>query len=87
MVDEGQDSPSSRVIDLRRANREVGLSEQQLWSRYFALGGMAMPYELEAYMEGILPLASHEHDVLVHALNERSMELGSPRRWPYAEET
>ena len=48
---------------------------------------MAMPYELEAYMEGILPLASHEHDVLVHALNERSMELGSPRRWPYAEET
>jgi len=45
-----------------------------------------MPDELEAYVEGIVELAPHEYDVVVHALNERSMELGSDRRWPYSEE-
>ena len=28
--------------------------------------------------------APGEHDILVHALNERSMELGMARRWAYS---
>ena len=71
---------------LGSARREVGLTPSELWGRYFALGGMAMPDELEAYVEGIVELAPHEYDVVVHALNETSMELGSDRRWPYSEE-
>ena len=61
----------------------MGLSQDELWERYFALGGAATPDEFEAYVDGFLTPAPHEYDVMVHALNERSMELGSDRRWPY----
>lgn len=67
------------------ARREVGLSQDELWMRYFALGGTAMPTEFEAYVVGALAPGHGEHDVLVQALNERSMELGSARRWRYAD--
>ncbi len=52
--------------------------------RYFALGGAAMPVEFEACLSGILDLPRGERHVLVHALNERAMELGLTRRWPYS---
>ena len=68
------------------ARRDVGLSQDELWVRYFALGGSAMPTEFEAYVVGALEPAQGDHDMLVHALNERSMELGSERRWRYADE-
>ncbi len=54
--------------------------------RYFALGGAAMPTEFEAYLAGALTPGAAERDILVHALNERSMELGSARRWRYSDE-
>ncbi|MCU1451783.1 MAG: phosphatase [Acidimicrobiales bacterium] len=68
------------------ARRDVGLSQDQLWVRYFALGGVAMPAEFEAFVVGALEPGRGERDILVHALNERSMELGSDRRWPYTED-
>ena len=73
--------------DLNDARQAVGLSQDELWMRYFALGGAAMPTEFEAYLNGALEPERSEHDILVHALNERSMELGSERRWPYSEES
>jgi hypothetical protein len=76
----------SQKREFREARREVGLSQAELWARYFALGGGATPDELEAVVEGASTLGAHEHDVLVHALNERSIELGSSRRWPYSED-
>jgi hypothetical protein len=54
--------------------------------RYFALGGAAMPTEFEAYLAGALKPEPGERDILVHAINERSMELGSERRWRYSDE-
>ena len=72
--------------ELDGARRAVGLTEDELWMRYFALGGAAMPTEFEAYLKGALEPEPGEHDILVHAINERSMELGSDRRWPYPEE-
>ncbi len=45
-----------------------------------------MPTEFEAYVVGALDPTQPDHDMLVHALNERSMELGSDRRWHYANE-
>jgi hypothetical protein len=69
---------------LEGARRDVGLTQDELWMRYFALGGVAMPTEFEAYLVGALDPEPLEHDILVHALNERSMELGSAQRWPYS---
>jgi len=78
--------PSHRPQDFDEARRDVDLSQDQLWMRYFALGGSAMPTEFEAYVVGALDPTQPDHDMLVHALNERSMELGSDRRWHYANE-
>jgi hypothetical protein len=55
------------------ARRDVGLSQGQLWMRYFALGGAAMPTEFEAFVVGALDPSPGEHDI-----------LGSDRRWHYA---
>jgi hypothetical protein len=72
--------------ELDDARREVGLSQEELWMRYFALGGAAMPVEFEAYLQDVLSPEPSERDIVVHALNERSMELGSDRRWHYSGE-
>jgi hypothetical protein len=68
------------------ARRDVDLTQEDLWLRYFALGGAAMPAEFEAFLTGALDPEPGEHDILVLALNERSMELGSQRRWRYSDE-
>ena len=38
------------VDELELARRELGLSVADLWSRYFALGGMSPALELEAIL-------------------------------------
>jgi hypothetical protein len=58
------------------------LSVEALWLRYFALGGDAGKVEIEAYLSGLMPLPSLQHNILAHAINERLDELG-PRRAPY----
>ena len=79
--------PSQGPQDFDEARRDVGLSQNELWMRYFALGGSAMPTEFEAYVVGAMTPAHGDHDMLVHALNERSMELGSGRRWRYSDDS
>ena len=61
---------------LERARQECGLSRYDLWLRYFALGGMTEPLQLEAVLHGALTTADHDHDQIAHALNERFTELG-----------
>lgn len=51
------------------------LSIDQLWVRYFALTGEVGPFEVEAYLNGLMPLDPHHHDVLACAINERLDEL------------
>lgn len=65
-----------RTDILDQARQDAGLSHIELWVRYFAFGGMAAPIELEAHLFGALDPGAHEHDLLVHALNERFAELG-----------
>ncbi|HEX6340272.1 SpoIIE family protein phosphatase [Umezawaea sp.] len=62
----------------------TGLSTDELWLRYFALGGDAGPVEVEAYLYGLLPLPAFQRDVLAHAINERLDELDWLRRVPYS---
>jgi hypothetical protein len=69
---------------LQRACRDAGLSDSELWLRYFALGGTAMPEEVSEYVRGTRQPEATEYDVVVHAINERYMELHRPDRLPYA---
>ncbi len=69
---------------LRDALGRADLSLDQLWLRYFAVGGSAGQIELEAYLEDLMPLAATERDMLAIAVNERLDELMWPHRVPYA---
>lgn len=69
---------------LERARRDVGMSIDDLWMRYFALGGMSSALEIEAYLLGALTAPHHDHDVLAVALNERFFELGGDHPVPYS---
>ena len=70
---------------LDQARRDAGLSTSELWLRYFGLGGTSTPIELEAYLHGALEPTAHEHDLLVHAINERHVELGGDHPVPYSD--
>lgn len=61
---------------LDAARQRADLSIDGLWIRYFELGGLASPIELEGFLKGALVPARLEHDVLVHAINEALREKG-----------
>lgn len=61
---------------LDEACRDAGLSPIELWFRYFELGGLAAPLELEAYLQGALQPSRHEHDLILYALDRPFAELG-----------
>jgi hypothetical protein len=69
------------------ARQDSGLSQEELWLRYFALGGMNPPLELEAIVHDAMRTSAHDRDVVVHALNERFTELGRDHPLPYSEES
>ena len=69
---------------LAAARQDSGLTQWELWLRYFALGGMSGPLELEAIVHDALRTSAHDRDVLVHALNERFTELGRDHPIPYS---
>jgi serine phosphatase RsbU (regulator of sigma subunit) len=69
---------------LLAAVRRSDLPLEQLWLRYFGLGGVADLVELEDYLGGLLPLPPSQRDVLAHAVNERLDELAWRPRAPYS---
>lgn len=60
----------------------TGLTAEQLWRRYFALGGLEGPVEVQEHLDGGSSLPAAETDLLAQAVNERLDEL-SGRRVPY----
>ncbi len=74
---------SDALGSLEQARRAVGLGLDDLWIRYFALGGMGTSLEIEAYLFEALVPPPHEHDLLAVALNERISELGGDHPVPY----
>lgn len=70
-----------RAID--QARLRADLSVDQLWLRYFELGGVAGLVEVEAFLQRLMPLSGYQHDVLVHAVNERLVEVGLVGDLPY----
>jgi len=69
---------------LNVARKAAGMTQEDLWMRYFALGGMSQPVELEAIVHDALRTTVHDRDVVVHALNERFSELGRNHPVPYS---
>jgi hypothetical protein len=78
-----QQSPEEDRERLVKAFEGSQLRIEQLWLAYFALGGSAGRYEVEAYLAGLMPLTAHEHNVLAQAVNERLADLPPPPRAPY----
>ena len=68
---------------LSPALRRADLSMTALYMRYVGLGGVASSAQLSAHLRTGGPLSVMEHDVAVHAINERFMELHDPERLPY----
>ena len=58
----------SRRMDAARVHAE--LSVQDLWLRYVALGGTGDAFDLDGYLQGLVPLETFEQDVLAQTLNE-----------------
>jgi hypothetical protein len=69
---------------LREAFRHAGLTLEELWLRYFALGGEADLMTVDAHIAGLLPLPRIQYDILALAINERLDELTAQRRAPYS---
>lgn len=65
--------------------RDAGLSAPDLWLRYFELGGMRTPDEVDSYLRSGIAPSAHDHDVLAQALNERFSDLGRNHPVQYAE--
>jgi hypothetical protein len=63
----------------------TGLTVRELWLRYFALGGDAAQFELDAYLNGAIAMPPIQHDMVAHAINERLDEIAPPRA-PYSDD-
>jgi hypothetical protein len=76
---------SDRSATLQRARNQAGLSVADLWLRYFSLGGMSTPLEVDAVLHGALSPSDSDYDMLAHAINERFLELGGDHPVPYSD--
>jgi hypothetical protein len=57
-----------RQMEVARVRAE--LTVQDLWLRYLALGGSGDAFDLDGYLQGLVPLETFQQDVLAQALNE-----------------
>jgi hypothetical protein len=69
---------------LQAAREHAGLTLEELWIRYFALGGEADLMDVDAHLSGLAPLPVLQRDIMAHAVNERLDELISQHKVPYS---
>ena len=62
-----------RQMDVARVQAQ--LTVQDLWLRYLALGGSGDAFDLDGYLQGLVPLDSFQQDVLAQALNEALQQV------------
>jgi hypothetical protein len=62
-----------RLCEAARIRGE--LTVQDVWLRYLALGGNRDAFDIDGYLQGLLPLETSEEHVLAVALNERLGEV------------
>lgn len=69
----------------RLAFEGAPLTFEQIWIKYFGIGGVAGLIEAQAYVHGALNFPALERDLLAHALNEILNTLGiNGRRADYS---
>lgn len=71
---------------LEQARVEAGLTHDELWFRYFELGGMSTAIEVDGYLHGALVAETYDRDLLATALNERFSELGGDHPLAYSDD-
>ncbi len=80
--------PPDRAAEQQRsfskAFRQAQLPADELWLRYFALGGEADPLDVDAYAHGLAEMPVGQRDLLAHAVNERLDELAGNHRATYS---
>lgn len=69
---------------LATALEQAEMSLRSLWLRYVGLGGTATIAQVDAHIRDETSLDEHQHDVLVHALNERFFEMDLDHPLPYS---
>jgi hypothetical protein len=79
----GDPGQAAQRAALAAALPAAGLSAEQLWTRYFALGGDLDPLDVEAFTAELVALAPQDGDLLAHVVNERLDELAGRSRVPY----
>ncbi len=70
---------------LEAARVRAGMSFDELWMDYFALGGASSPDIVRSYLAGSAT-QSMDYDVLAQAINERYVEVGGNHPVPYRED-
>ncbi len=75
--------PAHEILESARAL--AGMSVDELWLAYMALGGNAPPSVLRAYLRGA-DTGAVGYDILAHAINERFVDQGSDHPVPYSDE-
>ncbi|MCA1822762.1 MAG: hypothetical protein ABR520_02125 [Mycobacteriales bacterium] len=65
------------------ACRDATLADDELWLRYFGLGGVVPRTDLTRYLSGNAEISDGQYDVLAHAVNECLGERGLAARVPY----
>ncbi|WP_028270653.1 hypothetical protein [Arthrobacter sp. UNC362MFTsu5.1] len=73
----GKDEDEQR-LRFEEMLRNADLRVEELWLRYFSIGGIAGQFEVEAYIHGAIALPALQRDILAHALNERLDEIHAP---------
>lgn len=67
---------------MEAARARAELTIQDLWLRYLALGGTGDAFDLDGYLQGLMPLDDFQQDVLAQTLNEALDDIYQASRIP-----
>jgi len=76
-------APGHEILEAARV--QAGMSFDELWMAYFALGGTSSPEIVRSYLAGVGTQAM-DYDVLAQAINESYVEAGGDHPVPYRED-
>jgi hypothetical protein len=74
----------NRVLEAARV--QAGMSFNELWIAYFALGGAETAGAVRAFLGSETDPPLVDFDVLAQAINEKFMDMGSNHPTPYRED-
>lgn len=76
----------AQLNGLRAALDNAGIERDELWFRYFGIGGSVGQYEVDAYLHRLMSLPPLERDLLAQAANELIDERPALPRAPYTDD-